>query len=113
MGDIVLKWYKGFCFLVVISIIASCSLIAPMSTTSTTAKQLGFFKTSVEAVSIYYTDKTATDHAVSAVLGKDCKLSRVAKREKLYVTKLSLKHTMKNSLVNLATYSMKIKLIWF
>ena len=54
-----------------------------MSTTSTTAKQLGFFKTTVEAVSVYYTDKTATDHAVSAVLGKDCKMSRVAKREKI------------------------------
>ena len=81
MGDIVLKWYKGYCFLVVVSIIASCSLIAPMSTSSTTAKQLGFFKTTVEVVSTYYTDKTATDHAVSAVLGKDCKMSRVAKRE--------------------------------
>ena len=81
LGDIVLKWYNGFCFLVVVSIIASCSLIAPMTTSSTTAKQLGFFKTTVEVVSSYYTDKTATDHAVSVILGKDCKMSRVAKRE--------------------------------
>ena len=83
MGDIVLKWYNGFCFLVVVSITASCSLIAPMSTSSTTAKQLGFFKTTVEAASVYYTDKTATDHVVSVVLGKDCKMSRVAKREEI------------------------------
>ena len=54
-----------------------------MSTSSTTAKQLGFFKTTVEVVSVYYTDKTATDHAVSVVLGKDCKMSRVAKREQI------------------------------
>ena len=83
MGDIVLKQYKVFCFLAIILIIANCSIIAPMSTPSTTTKQLGFFKTTVEAVSVYYTDKTATDHAVSAVLGKDCKMSRVAKREKI------------------------------
>jgi len=83
LGDIVLKQYKVFCFLAIILIIANCSIIAPMSTPSTTTKQLGFFKTTVEAVSVYYTDKTATDHAVSAVLGKDCKMSRVAKREKI------------------------------
>ena len=81
MGDIELKRYTGFCLLVVISIIASCSLIAPMTTSSTTAKQLSLVKTSVEVVTEYYTDKTATDHVVSAVLGKDCKMSRVAKRE--------------------------------
>ena len=54
-----------------------------MSTSSTTAKQLGFFKTTVEVVSEYYTDKTATDHAVSVILSKDCKMSRVAKREQI------------------------------
>ena len=83
MGDIELKRYTGFCLLVVISIIASCSLIAPMTTSSTTAKQLSLVKTSVEVVTEYYTDKTATDHVVSAVLGKDCKMSRVAKREEI------------------------------
>ena len=54
-----------------------------MTTSSTTAKQLGFFKTTVEVVSEYYTDKTATDHAVSVILRKDCKMSRVAKREEI------------------------------
>ena len=83
MGDIVLKWYNGFCLLVVVSIIESCSLIAPMTTSSTTAKQLGFFKTTIELASEYYTDKTATDHAVSVILRKDCKMSRVAKREEI------------------------------
>ena len=83
MGDIVIKWYKCLCLLVVISIIASCSLIAPLTTSSTTAKQLSFVKTSVEVVSQYYTDKTATDHVVSIVLRKDCKISRVAKREEI------------------------------
>ena len=83
MGDIVLKWYKCLCLLVVISIIASCSLITPMTTSSTTIKELSFVKTTAELVTSYYTDKTATDHAVSFVLGKDCKMTRVAKREKI------------------------------
>ena len=83
MGDIVLKWYKGSCLLVVILIITSCSLITPLTTSSTSAKQLSFAKTTVELLSEFYTDKSATDHVVSVVLGKDCKMSRVAKREKI------------------------------
>ena len=83
MGDIVIKWYKCLCLLVVISIIASCSLITPMTTSSTTIKELSFVKTTAELVTSYYTDKTATDHAVSFVLGKDCKMTRVVKREKI------------------------------
>ena len=83
MGDIVIKWYKCLCLLVVISIIASCSLITPLTTSSTTIKELSFVKTTAELVTSYYTDKTATDHAVSFVLGKDCKMTRVAKREKI------------------------------
>ena len=83
MGDIVIKWYKCLCLLVVISIIASCSLITPMTTSSTTIKELSFVKTTAELFTSYYTDKTATDHAVSFVLGKDCKMTRVAKREKI------------------------------
>ena len=83
MGDIVIKWYKCLCLLVVISIIACCSLITPMTTSSTTIKELSFVKTTAELFTSYYTDKTATDHAVSFVLGKDCKMTRVAKREKI------------------------------
>ena len=83
MGGMLVKWYKAYCLFVVISIITSCSLMAPMATSSTTAKQLSFVKTSVEVVSVYYTDKTATDHVVSIVLRKDCKMSRVAKREEI------------------------------
>ena len=83
MGDIVIKWYKCLSLLVVISIIASCSLITPMTTSSTTIKELSFVKTTAELFTSYYTDKTATDHAVSFVLKKDCKIIRVAKREKI------------------------------
>ena len=83
MGDIVIKWYKCLCLLVVISIVASCSLITPLTTSSTTIKELSFVKTTAELFTSYYTDKTATDHAVSFVLGKDCKMTRVAKREKI------------------------------
>ena len=83
MGGMLIKWYNACCLFVVISIITSCSLIAPMATSSTTAKQLGFAKTTIEVASKYYTDKTATDHVVSVVLGKDCKMSRVAKREEI------------------------------
>ena len=83
MGDIVIKWYKCLCLFVVISIIASCSLITPLTTSSTTIKELSFVKTTAELVTSYYTDKTATDHAVSFVLGKDCKMTRVAKRKKI------------------------------
>ena len=54
-----------------------------MTTSSGSAKQLGFVKTTVEIISEVYTDKSATDHVVSVVLGKDCKMSRVAKREKI------------------------------
>ena len=83
MGGMLVKWYKAYCLFVVISIITSCSLMAPMATSSTTAKQLSFVKTSVDLASQYYTDKTATDHVVSIVLRKDCKISRVAKREEI------------------------------
>ena len=81
LGDIVIKWYKCIWLLVAIIIIVSCSLITPMTTSSTSIKELSFAKTTTELLTEYYTDKTATDHAVSAVLGKDCKMSRVAKRE--------------------------------
>ena len=83
MGGMLVKWYNACCLFVVISIITSCTLMAPMATSSTTAKQLSFVKTSVELVSEFYTDKTATDHIVSIVLRKDCKISRVAKREEI------------------------------
>ena len=83
MGVRLVKWYNACCLFFVISIITSCSLVAPMATSSTTAKQLSFFKTSVDVASQYYTDKTATDHVVSIVLRKDCKISRVAKREEI------------------------------
>ena len=78
-----LKCYNSLCLLVVISIIGSCSLLAPMATSSSGAKQLGFVKTTVELLSVHYTEKSATDHVVSVVLGKDCKISRVAKREEI------------------------------
>ena len=83
MGDIVIKWYKCLCLLVVISIIASCSLITPMTASSASIKELSLVKTTAELFTYYYTDKTATDHVVSIVLGKDCKMTRVAKREKI------------------------------
>ena len=79
----ILKWYNACCLLVVILIITSCSLIAPFSTSSTTTKHLSFAKTAVEVISEHYTDKTATDHVVSVVLQKDCKISRVVKQEEI------------------------------
>jgi len=54
-----------------------------MTTSSTSIKELSFAKTTTELLTEYYTDKTATDHAVSFVLGKDCKMTRAAKREKI------------------------------
>ena len=83
MRDIVLKKYHVFLTLFAVSIITSCSLLPTMTTSSGSAKQLGFVKTTVEIISEVYTDKSATDHVVSVVLGKDCKMSRVAKREKI------------------------------
>ena len=83
MGVRLVKWYNACCLFVLITIITSCSLVAPMATSSSAAKQLSFLKTSVDVASQYYTDKTATDHVVSIVLRKDCKMSRVAKREEI------------------------------
>ena len=83
MGVRLVKWYKACCLFVLITIITSCSLVAPMATSSSAAKQLSFVKTTVDVASQYYTDKTATDHVVSIVLRKDCKMSRVAKREEI------------------------------
>ena len=83
MGDILLKNYHIFLALIAISIITSCSLLPTMTTSSGSAKQLGFVKTTVDLISEVYTDKSVTDHAVSVVLGKDCKMSRVTKREKI------------------------------
>ena len=54
-----------------------------MSSSPTSVKQLSVAKTTVEIISEHYTDKSATDHVVSLVLGKDCKLTRVVKREKI------------------------------
>ena len=83
MGGMLVKWYNACCLFVLISIITSCSLVAPMATSSSAVKQLSFVKTTVDVASQYYTDKTATDHVVSIVLRKDCKISRVAKREEI------------------------------
>ena len=83
MGVRLVKWYNACCLFVLISIITSCSLVAPMATSSSAVKQLSFVKTTVDVASQYYTDKTATDHVVSIVLRKDCKMSRVAKREEI------------------------------
>ncbi len=54
-----------------------------MTTSSTSIKELSFAKTTTELLTEYYTDKTATDHVVSVVLAKDCKISRVVKQKEI------------------------------
>ena len=46
-------------------------------------KQLGHVKTAAEIVSLSYTDKSTTDHAISIALKKDCKISRIIEREEI------------------------------
>ena len=69
--------------MVVVTIISGCSIVATSATGSGTIKQLGVIKTTLEFASQHYTNKSATDHAVSFVLRKDCKVFRVTKREKI------------------------------
>ena len=72
-------------FLILFSslLVTSCALVGTSSTNSVAFKQLAYVKTAAEIVSLSYTDKSTTDHAISIALKKDCKVLRIIKREKI------------------------------
>ena len=70
-------------FLLFSLFLASCALVSSSATTSPAIKQLGYAKTAAEFVSLSYTDKSITDHAVSIVTKKDCKITRIIKRQEI------------------------------
>ena len=63
--------------------VTSCALVGTSSTNSVAFKQLVYVKTAAEIVSLSYTDKSTTDHAISIALKKDCKVLRIIKREEI------------------------------
>jgi len=70
-------------FLLFSLFLASCALVSSSATTSPAIKQLGYAKTAAEFVSLSYTDKSITDHAVSIATKKDCKITRIIKRQEI------------------------------
>ena len=72
-------------YLILISslLVTSCALVGTSSTNSVAFKQLVYVKTAAEIVSLSYTDKSTTDHAISIALKKDCKVLRIIKREEI------------------------------
>ena len=64
-------------------LVTSCALVGTSSTNSLAFKQLVYVKTAAEIVSLSYTDKSTTDHAISIALKKDCKVLRIIKREEI------------------------------
>ena len=70
-------------FLLFSLFLASCALVSSSATTSPAIKQLGYAKTAAEFVSLSYTDKSITDHAVSIATKKDCKITRIVKRQEI------------------------------
>jgi len=61
-------------------ILSSCSAVAPNSL-QTTFKYLGFAKGGVDAVTLSATGKTSNDHLLSYVVGKNCKISRLLRKQ--------------------------------
>ena len=72
-------------FLILFSslLVTSCALVSTSTTNSVAFKQLAYVKTAAEIVSLSYTDKSTTDHAISIALKKDCKVLRIIKREEI------------------------------
>ncbi|PPR47261.1 MAG: hypothetical protein CFH23_00475 [Alphaproteobacteria bacterium MarineAlpha6_Bin1] len=76
--------YKFFSLILLFSLfLASCALVSSGATSSSAIKQLGYAKTAAEFVSLSYTDKSITDHAISIVTKKDCKMTRIVKRQEI------------------------------
>ena len=64
-------------------LVTSCALVSTSTTNSMAIKQFGYAKTAAEIVSLSYTDKSTTDHAISIALKKDCKVLRIIRREEI------------------------------
>ena len=64
-------------------LVTSCALVSTTSTNSMAFKQFGYAKTAAEVISLSYTDKSTTDHAISIALKKDCKVLRIIRREEI------------------------------
>ena len=76
--------YKFLSLILLFSLfLASCALVSSGATSSSAIKQLGYAKTAAEFVSLSYTDKSITDHAISIVTKKDCKMTRIVKRREI------------------------------
>ncbi len=64
--------------------LSNCSLIVPPSMQSS-LQYLGYAKGAVDAVSYTKTGKTSTDHIISAMVGKDCKVSRAIRKKAICI----------------------------
>ena len=94
--------------------VTSCALVGTSSTNSVAFKQLAYVKTTAEIVSLSYTDKSTTDHAISIALKKDCKVLRIIKREEIcleygpnvfYKNKDNEKGNLKNQMMHVAAHN--------
>ena len=94
--------------------VTSCALVGTSSTNSVAFKQLVYVKTAAEIVSLSYTDKSTTDHAISIALKKDCKVLRIIKREEIclkygpnvfHKNKDKKKGKLKNQMMHVAAHN--------
>ena len=79
-----IKFKKHILPLFALLVLTNCSAIAPASMESS-FKYLGIAKGAVDVASYNATGKTSTDHLFSAAIGKDCKISRIIKRQPICV----------------------------
>ena len=107
--------YKlAFLILFLSLFVTSCALVGTSSTNSVAFKQLAYVKTAAEIVSLSYTDKSTTDHAISIALKKDCKILRIIKREEIclehgpnvfHKNKDNKKGKLKNQMMHVAVHN--------
>ena len=66
-------------------LLVNCSAIAPTTSLETSFKYFSFAKGGADLVSLSATGKTTNDHFLSAAFGKDCKISRLLKKQTICI----------------------------
>ena len=72
------------CPLFAVLLLSNCSSLAPGSF-ETAFKYIGYGKTGADAITLSVTGKTTNDHMLSYAIGKDCKISRVIRKQPICV----------------------------
>ena len=75
---------KIICLSFAVLLLSNCSSLAPASL-ETAFKYIGYGKLGADAITLSATGKTTNDHMLSYAIGKDCKISRVIRKQSICV----------------------------